>query len=53
MKYNIFPKIVLLIQPSRAKRKAGHPQLELEDVEKIDLREIGISWKDVKRKALN
>jgi hypothetical protein len=50
---DIFPKIVLLIQPSRAKQKAGHPQLETEDVEKKDLREIEIYWKGVKREVLN
>ena len=53
MKDDLFPKIVLLIQPSGAKRKAGRPQLELEDVEKKDLREIEISWKGVKRETLN
>jgi len=48
-----FPKIVLLDQPSLAKRKAGRPRSGCEDVVKKDLRETGASWEGAKREALN
>ena len=47
------PKIVLFGQPSRTKWKAGCPRLGLKNVMKKDLGEIGTSWEDVKREALN
>jgi hypothetical protein len=47
------PKIALFGRPSRAKRKAGRLRLGWEDVIKKDLREMGTSWEDVKREALN
>jgi hypothetical protein len=53
MKDDRLPKIVLIGQPSRAKRKAGRPQLGWENVIKKDLKEIGTSWAGVKREALN
>jgi hypothetical protein len=53
MKDDRLPKIVLFGQPSRAKRKAGRPRLGWEDVIKKDLKEMGTSWADVKREALN
>ena len=46
-------KIVLFGQPSRAKRKAGGPHLGWEDVISRDLKEMGTSWEDVKKEALN
>ena len=46
-------KIVLFGQPSRAKRKAGHPRLGWEDVIKKDLKEMGTSLEGLKREALN
>ena len=51
MKDDRLPKV--FGQPSRAKRKAGHPRLRWEDVIKKDLKEIGTSWEGVKREALN
>jgi hypothetical protein len=53
MKDDRLPKIVLFGQPSRTKRKAGHPRLGWEDAIKKDLKEMGISWEGVKREALN
>jgi len=47
------PKIVLFSQLSRAKQKAGCPQLRWEDVIKEDLKGIETSWEGVKREALN
>jgi len=41
MNDNRLPKTVLFSQPSRAKRKAGHPQLGWEDIVKKDAREMG------------
>ena len=38
------PKIVLFGQPSRAKQKAGHPRLGLEDFINKALNEMGIFW---------
>jgi hypothetical protein len=53
MKDDRLPKIVLLGQPSRAKRKAGRPRLGWEDVIKKALKEMGTSLDGVKREALN
>ena len=53
MRDDRLPKIVLFGQPSRAKRKAGRPRLGWEDVIKKDLKEMGTSWKDIKRESLN
>jgi hypothetical protein len=47
------PKMVLVGQLSRVKRKAGHPRREWEDVVRKDLREIVTSWEGVKREPLN
>ena len=47
------PKIALFGQLFRAKRKVGRPRLGWKDVIKKDLKEIGTSWEDVKREALN
>ena len=44
------PKIVLFGQPSRAKRKAGHPHLGWENVINKYLKEMGISREGVKTK---
>ena len=46
-------KIVLFGQPSVATGKAGRPRLGWEDVINKDLKEMGTSWKGVKREALN
>ena len=53
MKDDRLPKIVLFGQLSKAKWKAGRPQLGWEDVAKKDLREMGTSLEGVKREALN
>jgi len=53
MKDDRLPKIVLLGQPSRAKRKAGRPRLGWEDVIKKDLKEMEATWEGIKRKALS
>ena len=53
MKDDRLPKIVLFGQLSTAKRKAGRPRLEREDVTKKDFMEMGTSWDGVKREALN
>jgi hypothetical protein len=53
MKDDRFPKIVLFVQPSRAKRKASRPRLGWEDVIKKDLKEMETLWEGVKREALN
>ena len=53
MKDDRLPKIVLFGQPSRAKRKVGHPYLGWEDVIRKDLNEIGTYWEGGKRGALN
>jgi hypothetical protein len=53
MKDDRLPKIVLFGQPSRAKRKAGHPRLGWEDVIKKDSKEMGTSREGVKREAFN
>ena len=48
------PKIVLLGEQSRAKRKAVHrPRTGWEEVARKYLREIGTSWEGVKREDLN
>jgi hypothetical protein len=49
MRDDRLPKIVVVGQPSRAKRKAGCPWLVWEDVIRKYLREIGTSWVVVKR----
>ena len=46
------PKIVLFGQPSRAKRKAGHPRLGWEDVIKKDLKEMGLPGREFPRERL-
>ena len=53
MEYDGLPKIALFGQPSGATRKAGRPCLSWENVINKDLKEIGTSWEDVKREALN
>ena len=53
MKDDRLPKIYLFGQPSGATRKVGRPRLGWEDVINKDLKEVGISWEGVKRKALN
>jgi hypothetical protein len=53
MKGDRLPKIVLFGLPTRAKQKAGCPQLGWEDVIKKDLRKIGTSCEGVKRETLN
>ena len=53
MKDDILPKITVFDQPSRAKRKAGCPQLGKEDVIKKDLKEMGKSRDGVKRDTLD
>ena len=53
MKDDRLPKIVLFGQLSGATRKAGRPCLGWKDVIKKDLKEMGTSWEDVKREALN
>jgi len=47
------PKIILVGQPFRAKRKADHPQMRWEDIAKKNLIEMGTSWKGAKIEALN
>ena len=42
MKDNRLPKIVLFVQPSRAKRKEGRPRLGWEDVMMKDSKEMRI-----------
>ena len=53
MKDGRLPKIVLFGQPSRAKRKVGHPRLEWEDFIKKDLKEMGNFSEGAKREVLN
>jgi hypothetical protein len=53
MKDDRWPKTVLAGQPSRAKQKAGCPQIGWEIVIRKDLRETRASWEGVKRDALN
>ena len=53
MKNDRLPKIVLVAQPSRTKRKVGRLRIGLEDVISKDLREMGTSGKGVKMEALN
>ena len=45
--------IVLAGHPSGAKQRAVRPQMAREDIIGKNLREIGISWEDVKRDALD
>ena len=52
MKDDRWPKIVLVGQPSRVKRKEGCPTMAL-DIAREELREIGTSGEGVKREALN
>jgi len=42
MKDDILPKIVLFGQPSKTRQNAGRLWLGWEDVEKKDLRELGL-----------
>ena len=51
MKDGTLPKIIL-VQPSRAKWKAGLLRLRRQDVIKKGLREMGISWESQRREAL-
>jgi hypothetical protein len=53
MKDDRLPKIVLIGQPSRAKRKADSPRLGWEDIIKKDLKEMETYWEGVTREALN
>ena len=53
MKDDRLPKIVLVGQPSRAKRKAGGSRMGLEEVVRKGLREMITSWEGVKREASN
>ena len=53
MKDDRLPKIFLSGHPSGAKRKAGRPRLEWEDVINKDLKEMGTSWEGVMREALS
>ena len=46
------PKIDLVHQPPRAKRKTGGPRMGWDDV-RNDSREIGTSWEGVKKETLN
>ena len=48
-----YPKIVHFGQPSRVKQKAGRPRQGWESVINKALKEMGTSWKGVKREALN
>ena len=48
MKDDRLSKIVLCVQPFRAKCKAGRPRLGWEDIIKKDLKEMETSWKGVK-----
>ena len=52
MKDGRLPKIVLFVQPFRAKWKPGRSHLGWKDVIKKDLKKMG-TWEGVKREALN
>jgi len=53
MKDDRLSKTALFGHPSRDKRKAGSPQIKLEEVRWKDLNEIITSWDVVKRNACN
>jgi len=53
MKDDRLPKTVLFHHPSRTKRGVACPRLGWEDFTKKDLKEMGISWEDIKREASN
>ena len=53
MKDDRLPKIVLVCQLSRAKRKAGRSVMAWENVVRKNLRETVALWEGVKREALN
>ena len=53
VKNDRLPKVMLFGQPSRAKLKAGRPQLGWEYVIKKYLKEMETSWEDIRREAMN